>query len=58
MALLRERSLTRAGFPPGLAAELARRDDVDLRAALGLVGQGLPPEIAAELLRAGHRPVF
>lgn len=58
VALLRERSLVGAGFPPAAAAELARRDDVPLQAALGLVRQGFPPEVAAQLLRAGHRPVF
>ncbi|MEZ5098378.1 MAG: hypothetical protein R3C15_00890 [Thermoleophilia bacterium] len=58
VAALRERSPLGAGFPADQAAELARRDDVPLAIALGLVRQGFPPEVAGQLLRAGHRPVF
>jgi hypothetical protein len=42
--------LERAGYDRGSAAELARRSDVDLHVAVGLLKQGCPPKLALEIL--------
>jgi hypothetical protein len=42
--------LGRAGFDDRLAAELAARSEVDLHAAVELVGRGCPPHLAARIL--------
>ena len=47
----RREELERAGYPPEPAAELAARDDVDLRAAVSLIEKGCPPELALQILR-------
>lgn len=46
----RASELIRAGYPDALAIDLAERSDVDLHAALELVGQGCPPDLAARIL--------
>jgi hypothetical protein len=42
--------LLAAGFPGGLAADLAQERRVDLHAVLELVDRGCPPELAARIL--------
>jgi hypothetical protein len=46
----RFRILREAGFPGGLAMELAREGQVDLHDLLRLVDRGCPPELAARIL--------
>lgn len=56
---LRRASLERAGYEPEQAAELARRLDVDLQAALAPRRQGLPADVAFQIaLSSGGRTVF
>jgi hypothetical protein len=43
--------LLQAGYDRRDAAKLARRTDVDLHAAVDLVGNGCPPELAVAILR-------
>jgi hypothetical protein len=47
----RAQELERAGFDPAAAAELARRADVDLHAAVELLQKGCPPAVALSILR-------
>jgi hypothetical protein len=47
----RAQELERAGFDPAAAAELARRSDVDLHAAVELLQKGCPPAVALSILR-------
>lgn len=47
----RAQELERAGFDPEAAAELSRRSDVDLHAAVELLKKGCPPETALSILR-------
>jgi len=42
--------LVNAGFPMGLAHELATADRIDLHRLLSLVDRGCPPELAARIL--------
>jgi hypothetical protein len=42
--------LSDAGYAPGLAAELAADDEVDLHRAVALLRAGCPPELAARIL--------
>lgn len=42
--------LTRAGYPPDAAAKLARRLDIDLHDAVGLLQRGCPAEVAVQIL--------
>lgn len=49
--LWRSEELERAGFPPGAAAELATRTDVDLHRAAELLANGCSVELALEILR-------
>jgi hypothetical protein len=46
---LAARSASRAGFPPTLAAALARDERVDVHALVDLVERGCPPELAARI---------
>lgn len=46
----RASELIRAGYPDGVAIDLAERSDVDLHVALELVGRGCPHEVAARIL--------
>ena len=46
----RREELERGGYPPAAAAELARRHDVDLHAAVALLERGCPPETALKIL--------
>ncbi len=46
----RTEALERAGFSAEAAEELARRHDVDLHRAIGLLERGCPPETALEIL--------
>ena len=46
----RAEMLERAGYDADGAAELARRSDVDLHRATGLLEQGCPPDIALRIL--------
>ncbi|MEI7057791.1 hypothetical protein WBG06_18340 [Nocardioides sp. CCNWLW239] len=46
----RRRSLRRAGFPAGLAAEVAADVRLDLHALLQLVDRGCPPELAVRIV--------
>jgi hypothetical protein len=46
----RAEALERAGYPPGLAAELAIRSEVDLHSAAELLERGCSPELAARIL--------
>ncbi len=56
---LRRASLERAGYDAEQAAELARRLDVDLQAALAPRRQGLPADVAFQIaLSSGGRTVF
>jgi hypothetical protein len=41
--------LAEAGFPPTLAAALARDERVDVHALVDLVERGCPPELAARI---------
>jgi hypothetical protein len=43
--------LERAGYSASDAAELARRTDVDLHQAIGLLESGCSPEVALQILR-------
>jgi hypothetical protein len=47
----RAQELERAGFDAAAAAELARRSDVDLHAAVELLQKGCPPAVALSILR-------
>jgi hypothetical protein len=47
----RAQELERGGFDPEAAAELARRSDVDLHAAVELLQKGCPPATALAILR-------
>ncbi len=46
----RTEALERAGFNAEAAEELARRHDIDLHSAIGLLERGCPPETALEIL--------
>jgi hypothetical protein len=46
----RRDELVHAGFPPPLAAELARDPRYDLHALIELVERGCPPELAVRIL--------
>jgi hypothetical protein len=46
----RRRQLAGAGFPPPLAAALARSSGYDLHALIELVERGCPPRLAARIL--------
>ena len=46
----RRRRLLAAGFPPGLAADLACCHSIDLHAVLNLIDRGCPPALAARIL--------
>jgi hypothetical protein len=46
----RAEALERAGYDAETAAELARRQDVDLHFALSLIDAGCPPQTAARIL--------
>jgi hypothetical protein len=46
----RLRRLVDAGFPLGLALELAATPGVDLHALFALLDRGCPPELAARIL--------
>jgi hypothetical protein len=46
----RRQRLRAAGFPAGLAADLAADCTFDLHAVLELVDRGCPPELAARIL--------
>ena len=46
----RRRQLVAAGFPPALAASLAREAAFDLRALIELVERGCPAELAVRIL--------
>jgi hypothetical protein len=46
----RRRLLRRAGFPPALAAALARDGRYDLHALIGLTERGCPPALAERIL--------
>jgi len=46
----RAEELERAGYPPGLAAELAICSHVDLHRASSLIARGCTPELAAQIL--------
>jgi len=43
--------LVRAGYPAEVAAELARRSDIDLHRAAELLARGCPLDLAVEILR-------
>jgi hypothetical protein len=47
----RAQELERGGYDTDAAAELARRSDVDLHAAVELLRKGCPPEVALQILR-------
>ena len=46
----RREELERGGYPPAAAADLAARDDVDLRKAVALLEHGCSVELALEIL--------
>jgi len=46
----RAERLELAGYTAAQAAEIATRQDVDLHAAVDLVGRGCPPELALQIL--------
>jgi hypothetical protein len=46
----RQVQLVRAGFPPPLAAAIARERAMDLHALIELVERGCPPELAVRIL--------
>jgi hypothetical protein len=46
----RSEELVRAGYAADTAHILALRNDIDLHAAVELVGRGCPPDLAAEIL--------
>lgn len=46
----RSQRLRAAGFPPGLARQLARDDRIDLHDLLELVDRGCRPELAARIV--------
>jgi hypothetical protein len=46
----RMRRLELAGFPPPLAAQVARTGEIDLHELLGLLDRGCPPELAVRIL--------
>ena len=46
----RAEELERAGYPADTAHIIALRGDVDLHAAVELVGRGCPPDLAADIL--------
>jgi hypothetical protein len=50
VVLWRYENLLRAGFREEHARELARRRDVDLHRATGLVRRGCPPDLAYRIL--------
>jgi hypothetical protein len=50
VAAWRRRHLAEAGFPPRLAAALARDRRVDVHALIELVERGCRPELAARIL--------
>ena len=52
----RLRRLVDAGFPLGLALELASTPGVDLHALLALLDRGCPPELAARILAPVDAP--
>ena len=46
----RRRQLRVSGFPPALAAEIARDSRFDLHALIELTERGCPPELAVRIL--------
>jgi hypothetical protein len=46
----RRQQLAGAGFPPPLAARLAKDGRYDLHALIGLTEQGCPPKLAMRIL--------
>ena len=46
----RAQELTRAGYPPAAAEQLAARHDVDLHHAVRLLERGCSPELAVQIL--------
>jgi hypothetical protein len=50
VAAWRARMLARAGFPPGMADDLARDARYDLHALVALAGRGCPPALARRIL--------
>jgi len=56
LALWRRDRLVRAGFPPGLAAALAREPRVDLHRLIELTERGCPPALAARIMAPDDRP--
>jgi hypothetical protein len=50
VARWRTEELTRAGYDPAAAGELAQRSDIDLHQAIGLLANGCPPELALRIL--------
>lgn len=50
MLAWRRGQLVAAGFPPSLAARLARDARYDLHALIQLVERGCPPELAVRIL--------
>ena len=46
----RRDALERAGYPPEGAKQLARRHDIDLHVAIGLLERGCPVEVALKIL--------
>ena len=52
----RREQLTRAGFPPPLAAELADDAGYDLHALIELVERGCRPDLAVRILAPLERP--
>jgi hypothetical protein len=46
----RAEELIRAGYNPAAAVELAMRLDIDLHAAVELLGRGCPVELAVQIL--------
>ncbi len=46
----RREELERGGFPQEAAKQIARRHDIDLRAAIAMLERGCTPELALQIL--------
>ena len=46
----RRDALERAGYPAEAAKQIARRHDIDLHEAIGLLERGCTPELAVKIL--------
>jgi hypothetical protein len=57
VAAWRRQQLLRSGFPPALAARLARDGEYDLHCLIELVERGCPPELAVRILSPLDRGV-